>query len=356
MPRSGVFPRLWGSRPAAHQPAGGVAEQYDLDGIVRLESEWQRSFLELRVMEEGGRPPGEGAAEAPPAFFRPWRPRPGPPARLVQSQPEPAFLPDPGGLPPAGAGPPAVAAAGQERRGVDCRQVWRRLRDPALPRAHRVVAWRLLHGSLMVNALRMRVCAQGHPGFSSVQACCPVCQAAGRPHQLETLTHVFMDCPGIAPALGWLLMVYAALTGDVAPRDPLILLADADWRWLPAYPVLWRRLRVLFLGCVWAARSAGSDGGPLGVVEAVVASMARGVRRDWLRVVSDVRAEAVGVVPTVWFRGRSPALSEAAFRRLWPDVGGWFHAEAGVRAVLVRLSPTWPVQVPVFGPAPAPGV
>ena len=90
------------------------------------------------------------------------------------------------------------------------------------------------------------------------------------------------------------------------------------------------------------------------MVEAVVASMARGVRRDWLRVVTDVRAEAVGVVPTVWFRGRSPALSVAAFHRLWPAVGDWFHAEAGERAVLVRLSPTWPVHVPVFGPAPAP--
>lgn len=349
MPRSGVFPRFWGHRPAAPPPGGDAAVQYDATALVLLEQQWQRTFTDLQRVDAGGRPRGEGAAEAPPAYFRPYSPRPAPRERQVQSQPDAL---------PVRHGAPLLQQVprGADRRpvGVDCRAVWRRLRDPALQRTHRVVAWRLLHGSVMVNALRMRVGVDAVRPFTPDDACCPLCAAAGRGRHLETVTHAFMDCPDVAPALDWLLAAYAALTGEPVPRDSLAILADADWRWRPAHPTLWLRLRVTFLGCVWAARGSGARGGPLAVVEAVVGAVARGVRRDWLRVMTDVRAEAVGIVPTVWFRGRSPALSERAFRLLWPDTGGWFLAGGTGRHVVVRLSPSWPVPVPVFGPAPAP--
>jgi hypothetical protein len=210
----------------------------------------------------------------------------------------------------------------------------------------------------MVGAKRLYVT----PSMRSEDACCRACIAAGRPERLETLTHAFMDCPAVAPALDWLLRVYEALAGEAPPRDPLVLLAGADWRWRPPVPVLWHRMRVAFLGCVWAARCAmvpqsvqgglGMDGQPAasdaaaarGVAERVVSTLADGVRRDWRRVVSDVRQDAVGLVPTVWFRGPSPVLPLERFHQWWPAPGGWFEAAAGAQHVVVRLSTTWPVE------------
>jgi hypothetical protein len=73
------------------------------------------------------------------------------------------------------------------------------------------------------------------------------------PAQLETLSHAFPDCPAVAPALDWLLQLYAALTGQPPPpRDPLVILGAADWIWHPAQGLhcdLWTLLRITYLGC-----------------------------------------------------------------------------------------------------------
>ena len=217
---------------------------------------------------------------------------------------------------------------------------------------HKTVTWRVLHGTLPVGAFRLRV---GGAGVPLAAACCQGCAAAGRPDELETLTHAFMTCPIVAPAWAWLRAVYGTLAGEAPPDDPLVLLADAYWRWQPPVPALWQRLRVAFLGCTWAARcvSPGADAaGPAAQARALVmdvlACVIAGLRRDWRRVEEDVVQEAVGVVPTVWFRGVRARLTPAQFRARWPSAGDWYHVADDPPGIMPRLSTTWPVDLAGF--------
>ena len=132
------------------------------------------------------------------------------------------------------------------------------------------------------------------------------------------------------------------------PRDPLVILAAADWQWRPSHPALWRRLRVAFLGCAWRVRCVGAAAchgvtPAVAVVRDVVAALAHAVQRDWGRVQCDVRDRAAGVIPSDWFRGRDPRLSRAGFDGMWPATGGWFVIAADGATLQVRLSPQWPV-------------
>ena len=199
----------------------------------------------------------------------------------------------------------------------------------------------------MVGAYRLYT----NHNVPSAAACCAACAAAGRPAELETLSHAFLECPAVQPALQWLRETYAALAGAPAPpADPLVVLGAAPWLWAPTQPTLWLHLRVAYLGCVWAARNTGGVTAA-GVVEAVASSLQRGLDRDWLRVQGDVKAAAVGVVPTVWFRGRSPNISAQSFEARWPQVGDWYHRVGAIGPPRVRLSAAWPVQLAV----PLPG-
>ena len=370
---AGIWPRGWGIRPAA--PAGGQRPQYDLTGITRLEDGWRSKFEEHgrvhHALGVGGLLPDERDAGPMPAVnsLAPLPQRPSPDQRRASQALRAAQLPGRHGrrvavaapavpaVPPVGAvlvgAPAAPALHAAQGPGLVSTGVWGRLLDPALQVAHRVVAWQVLHGQLMVGAFKFYVA----PHLSTpAAACCAACRAAGRPDQLETLTHVFMECPAVAPALDWLLNVYQSLTGEVAPRDPLILLADAAWHWRPAHPAMWRRLRVAFLGCAWALRcDQGAGLQARSIAVAVVDALTRGVQRDWRRTLGNVRAEAAGIVPTVWFRGRPPDLALPAFHKLWPSPGAWFVAAPGVRALQVRLSPAWPMPVPQVAPLAAAG-
>ena len=177
--------------------------------------------------------------------------------------------------------------------------------------------------------------------------------SGGAPFLLCVLCFLFVtspSLPAVAPALDWLLQLYSSLTHQPAPpRDPLVILAAAHWRWHPApgpNSALWTLLRVTFLGCVWQARSAREQhGGPASIAAAVVAALTQGVQRDWARVSTDVLHEAVGLVPRSWFRGVSPALTVDQFSRMWPAVGGWYQIAAGDR-LHVHLSSNWPIAFP----------
>lgn len=397
-PGLGVWPRLWGRRP----PAGLDAAQQDVGGIQRLEAAWAATYADRLAREAQLRPPEERDAAVPPnyvvnVFYRPQRR--GPLARGAASQPQPVLPPahpahglevggasqpellaarGPGaaGVPmpvggAGGAGQPqqlqaggvAAAVVGAEGVGgegmgqqqpvrrppVPARSTaaWRALNHPALLEAHRVVAWKALHGALFVGGYRLRC----EPALAAAQACCAACAAAQRPGQLETLSHVFLTCPAVQPALQWLLGAYAALAGGPAPpADPLVVLGAAPWVWQPTVPVLWLHMRVAYLGCVWTLRGKGAVT-PAAVVAEVVGAMTRGLQRDWRRVKPDVLAEAAGVVPTVWFRGRSPSLLASTFEHRWPPVGQWYVGRPGVGQPVVRLSAAWPVQLQAEAPA-----
>lgn len=361
-PGAGAWPRLWGIRPAARQAQQGRVD-WDGSGIDRLQASWQASFdakqraeAQQQWEDEGGRPVGERDAAFAPQYDAAAQhrapPRPQPAERQAAQEVRQA------------AREAAAAqgnAGGVPQPGVRCTALWARVTQwSAAHEGHRMVAWKVLHGALMVGALRSHLVDT----LPCAGACCAACRAAGRGEVLETLTHAFMDCPAIAAALDWLLSAFAALAGVQPPRDPLVILADADWRWqapLPKQRSLWTTFRLTFLGCAWEARMSGSFSAQ-GVVTAVVEALARGVRRDWSRVESDVRAGAIGLVPTVWFRGRDPTLKEDDFEAMWPPLGGWYRVQGGVqqqqqqqqppagrqgqrRAIEVRLSSVWPVPL-----------
>ena len=358
---AGAWPRLWGQRPQARLQQQGRVEFDDM-GLRRLQDSWVADYT-ARLAEEqqqqreeaGDRPPGERDAAVAPQYDAgvqhkaPARPAPAVRHEAWDQRQQAAdvgregvgrFAAQPG-LPPGRA-----AAAGQQQLqpGIRCTDLWHRtLRFTQAHESHCMVGWKVLHGALMVGAQRLHM-AQGAP---CREGCCVTCRAAGRGEQLETLTHVFMDCPAVQPVLTWLLQAFQALAGELPPRDPLVLLADARWHWQPEQPrgrTLWQCFRLAYLGAVWAVRSSGLLRPQL-VVDMVVRSLATGVQRDWQRVVTDVLAAAVGLVPTTWFRGRDPHLKEDEFKALWPGLGGWYEVGEGQGEVRVRLSAEWPVAL-----------
>ncbi|KAJ9524507.1 hypothetical protein QJQ45_019534 [Haematococcus lacustris] len=138
--------------------------------------------------------------------------------------------------------------------GQPCAKVWKELLDPTLRREHVIVAWRVLHASLMVGALWGHILkGTAAPGSSA----CRFCQ----PGPLETLTHAFTTCPAVAPAWEWMLDVYGRLTGNRPPSgDAMLLLSGRPTRgegppFQPPDSLLWLRLRVAYLGAVWRGGS-----------------------------------------------------------------------------------------------------
>ena len=380
--RGGAWPLLWGTRPLAAaegQGAPGLAR----DGLQRLEARWVQAWQEAQAaaqlragLDAGGRPP----AEVHPAQLvqHAWldldvgrlAPRQPPVARgpralarfaLRQQQPVPPPLPVPAAhalvmvtrlaLPNDESDAAQVLATPKR---VPCR-AWRELLDDTLVRDHRTVAWRVLHGGLMVGGLQchLRIDPLGRA------SCCPACAAQGRAQELETLSHAFVDCPSVAPAAAWLLQVVAALAGGVplppAADVPLLVLADLPGLWEPVQQLpMWRRLRVAYLGCVWHTRCRGvvahnlHPSAPTATAAAVVDTLRQAVLRDWRRTLVDARAEAHKLgLPSTWFAGRDPRLIRRGFDSLWrPTQPSWFDAPLANPLggpLIVRLSLQWPV-------------
>jgi exonuclease III len=339
-PGLGIWPKLWGARPW-HLP-DGQPTQWDNQGVTALEQQWAERYAAVltheqqrRDLQAGGRPAGERDAAVMRRDMQLGQPRgPGRPAPRQR-----------GGSPPPAA-PPAPPAGGRALRATS---IWARNRGLPLPHAHRTVAWRVLHGVLMVHALRLRLgAAIAIDHVQSVDGCCRACLAAGRGRQLETLTHAFITCPAVAPALTWLRAVVQVLLGEAPPLDPLVLLADAHWRWQHAENPLWGALRVSYLGAVWHVReSQAPHPGPLAIINEVVATVRYSITRDASRI-DDVELGAGGPpIPAVWFRGPDPKLDQDEFDALWPNSGGWYELQAGAVPVHVRLTAEWPVPFPV---------
>ncbi len=85
--------------------------------------------------------------------------------------------------------------------------------------------------------------------------------------QLESLSHVFLHCPVVQPAVAWLQALWGRVVeGRVPPVDAQMLLAGAHTVWDPcggeAGAELWTHLRLLFcravlhLRCCRAYRAA----------------------------------------------------------------------------------------------------
>ena len=193
----------------------------------------------------------------------------------------------------AGAG---AAATTDNTSKTDYARVWLRLSDSTLHRPFRITAWSILHGSIGCNAFMFHILRQGRNSNvqDDMRLCrSPDCTAAGHP---EDITHAFLSCPDILPAIDWLLNAWAALAGldRPPPKSAALLLADDINAWPedirptgPAYR-LWTRLRVNVLGAIWRVRCARGEAGGVGGVQPGAgaaagrfpAGLAGGVNRD----------------------------------------------------------------------------
>jgi exonuclease III len=379
-PGMGLRPPLWGPWLAAPGDAAGPsASQAAQCPVQRREAHWlaavqQRPRLRALQAAEAAAQRGEiyelGAPWLDLQRVRP--PRVHPLERAAARRTAVAAATELSGAGDqgqgVGRGPGAgAAAAAPGHDPTSYRAVWQRLLGRSLARAHRVVAYRLLHAAVLVNAYRVYM----NTKLPACDACCthPACQRAQAP---ETLTHAFLECPSIAPAVAWLLDTWHHLTQQRAPRDPRVLLGDDQSAWQPRgpagprggagmWPRLWTHLRVTFLGTLWHCRChremLDSDGTSLAaaVVQRTVAAVNAALRRDWLRATRDVRALSPRW-PADYFRGRDPRLKWEQFEAAWGPAGTlWEEAVIGGRTQLVpRLTLQWPVAAPPGGARLAP--
>ena len=200
---------------------------------------------------------------------------------------------------------------------------WRRVHHRRLPRCTQVFAWRLLHGALPVGGATL---VFHQPGSAELAGCCcqaPPCQRAW-PRPLETLHHLFVDCPVGKGALRWLVSLWGVIDpgGMAMPLSPQVFIADDLSVWAPSQGLLplWTLLRLTMLRCVWVSRcsakqASGSGFSRANVVSAFVREIRGLILQDWACVEGDVRLMA-GVPPS-WFRGRAPEATLDGFTQEW---------------------------------------
>ncbi|KAJ9534112.1 hypothetical protein QJQ45_002108 [Haematococcus lacustris] len=317
-PGGGLWPALWGVRPprAAGEPEVAAVA----DGALReLELKWEASVQQVAGQGAAGereqqgrdveeRLPEEVQGSQPPRWLDTsarGHQRPSPQMRAAQQAERQLEVQQRrGGRHPFAQPAPWADTVDQLAVGVQagqpCAKVWKELLDPTLRREHVIVAWRVLHASLMVGALWGHILkGTAAPGSSA----CRFCQ----PGHLETLTHAFLTCPAVVPAWEWVLDVYGRLTGTRPPSGDAMLLL------------------------MWRLRSSGATTAlqpqqvARRVVEEVISTLTTAVKRDWHRVGRNIRVGLCGAVPSTWFKGKDPELDAAHFDQLWPEAsGGWF--------------------------------
>jgi hypothetical protein len=266
------------------------------------------------------------------------------------------------GLPPASeADSPWVAA-------------YRRAADKRLPRSLRVFGWQLLHAAVRVGGSRVYAAANRQ---ELLQCCCrqPQCQPAqpspqqlqqpqgegpqqqqqqqqqqgaqqqqqpgglppGPPspddYQLESLSHLFVQCPVAAAVWGWFARVWHRVQPDAAPdlSSVRVLLLDDSTVWQPpqALRQLWTYMRLLMLESMWVVRCA-SDGRPFSsasVISRFRAALQQQLTQDWLRTQGDIRLNSG--VPLSWLRGRDPVLQPGRFAARWQQQGVLYRLVEG---------------------------
>jgi hypothetical protein len=155
-----------------------------------------------------------------------------------------------------------------------------------VPNPVKCFAVRLLHASLPCNALRASLCTTRPPPSASA---CPCCK---QPGVRETYTHLFLECPCFAGAVGWLLDLWAHLSGGARPpATAALVVADAPGAWPAAQrpegqrAVLWQALRLTLLFNVWAARCSGEPARmhARAVVAATVAALREQIQLQYRR-------------------------------------------------------------------------
>jgi hypothetical protein len=228
--------------------------------------------------------------------------------------------------------------------------------EPSLPKAHRATAYRIMHGALAVNACAM---SHGrHKGDCDLSHAC--CAAAGCTHsrRIETLSHAFLDCPSVRPALLWLLDVWHAASAIRLPPDAAVILADDTKAWPGGAPPaadtyqLWTRLRLAYLHAAWQARCSLAADEPSAHAAALAMDVIDITRRhisgDWLRATVDIRTATA--LSSSWFRGRKPELTVEVFAQRWALRGVLCEVQGD--DLHLHLSNSRPIAIPPSQAAP----
>jgi len=111
------------------------------------------------------------------------------------------------------------------------------------------------------------------------------------PPPCETLSHVFVTCPVVFPAVGWLRELWRRIGGSLPPLDARVLVVGDKSVWAPAGGrygwELWSHLRLLFCRSVWSLtskrRASGQQFAAAAVVAMTAAAVEQAVRLDWQR-------------------------------------------------------------------------
>lgn len=143
--------------------------------------------------------------------------------------------------------------------------------------------------------------------------------------QLETLSHLFVQCPIAVQVWAWFAQVWAKVQPGAAvdfSSIRLLLLDDSSvWQPPAALQQLWTYLRLLLLESIWVVRCS-SNGRPFTssqVTSRFLAELQQQLKQDWARTQGDIRLNSG--VPLSWLRGRSPVLSPAKFTAKWQRSG-----------------------------------
>ena len=231
-----------------------------------------------------------------------------------------------------------LEACGSHPQHSKWRQIWELASASYLNRQHRVLWWRILHGSVMCGAYRAYI----HRATPE-QACCPLasCSSLSQP---QTISHLFLECPVAATVVSWLCRLWQAMTGYLpAASVATILVASTPEGQFgtPALLQTWHRLRLAVLHSVWtaaqiaqsassnqiqqctppSAQSASSSTSPSLASHQYLASklalktVVAMIHHDWAKCNDDVRL--VAGVCSSWLRGRDPSMTLEAFQGLW---------------------------------------
>jgi hypothetical protein len=165
----------------------------------------------------------------------------------------------------------------------------------------------------------------------------PGTQVPGSPlpddYQLESLSHIFVQCPVAVAAWAWFARVWRRVQPD-AEVDfgsvRILLLDDSTvWQPPPALRQLWTYMRLLLLESIWIVRCS-SNGVPYSsrtVICRFLAAMQQQLKADWARTQGDIRLNSG--VPLSWLKGCNPVLSEDRFAAKWRAEGVLYRIAEG---------------------------
>ena len=237
-------------------------------------------------------------------------------------------------------------------------------------RQHRILWWRILHGSLMCGAYRAYI-GRATPE----QASCPFSCCSSQP---QTISHLFLECPVSATLTSWLCSLWQAITGHLPEASVATLLAaDTPVGHAPSEAMLqtWHRLRLAVLHSTWAASqiaranlqtrlpssssspssslpsSSPSSSPPSTSYQGHLASrlalktVISMIQHDWAKCSNNIKQ--VAGVCTSWLRGRDPSMTVSAFQSLWchHDVMASVREIDGQLDLRLHLSASCPVSL-----------